>query len=69
MAYDVSKLRWRLMNQARGLARSGKYEDHRSILTQIQTDPDFPRVRRWIEMPSFLAQLDRLCDLARSKRA
>jgi hypothetical protein len=69
MAYDGGKVRWRLMDRACDIARSGQHADHRSIVAQIQVDPNFARVRRWIESPSFLAQLDRLCGLARRQRA
>lgn len=62
MAYDVSKVRWRLMNYARDLARSGAHEDHRTILSQLQADPEFDRVRRWLEDRPFRAQLDQLCN-------
>lgn len=69
MAYTGGKVRWRLMNQGRDLARSSEHEDHHTILALLQADPEFASVRRWIEDRSFLAQLDRLCDLSRRKRA
>ncbi len=69
MAYTNSKTRWRLMNQACDLAESGDHTDYRSVLVQIQANPEFDRVRRWFEDISFLAQLDRLCDLAQKKAA
>jgi hypothetical protein len=69
MAYTTGKMRWRLMNQACDLAGSGEHADYRSVLVQIQVDPHYERVRRWIEDVAFLAQLDRLCDLAQKKAA
>jgi hypothetical protein len=69
MAYTSGKVRWRLMNQGRALAGSGEHEDHRTILGQLQADPEFAMVRRWIEDRSFLAQLDRLCALSRCEGA
>ncbi len=69
MAYTNSRTRWRLMNQACDLATSGNHADYRSVLVQIHADPDFERVSHWIENISFLAQLDRLCDLAQKKAA
>ncbi len=67
MAYTNSRTRWRLMNQACGLAASGNHPDYRSVLVQIQADPEFGRVSHWIEDISFLVELDRLCDLAQKK--
>jgi hypothetical protein len=69
MAYDGSKVRWKMMNQARELARSGQYADHEPILAQIQAEADFEKVRRWIDERAFRAQLNRLCELAQSKAA
>ena len=69
MAYTSSKTRWRLMNQACDLAGSGDHTDYCSVLVQLQANPEFDKVRRWIEDISFLAQLDRLCDLAQRKIA
>ncbi len=69
MAYTNSKTRWRLMNQACDLAVSGHHTDYRSVLVLIQAHPEFGRVSRWIEATSFLAHLDRLCDLAQKKAA
>jgi hypothetical protein len=67
MAYDVSKVRWKMMNQARQLARSGQYADHAPILAQIETEAGFEKVRRWIDERAFRAQLNRLCEMAQSK--
>jgi hypothetical protein len=67
MAYDVSKVRWRIMNQARTLARSGQYADHEPILAQIEAEPGFEKVRRWIDERAFRAQVNRLCEIAQSK--
>ena len=67
MAYDVSKVRWKMMNQARQLARSGQYADHAPILTQIEAEPGFEKVRRWIDERAFRAQVNRLCEIAQSK--
>ena len=67
MAHDVSKVRWKMMNQARTLARSGQYADHTPILAQIETEAGFEKVRRWIDERAFRAQLNRLCEMAQSK--
>ena len=69
MAYDSSKVRWKMMNQARQLARSGEYSDHVPILAQIEVEVGFEKVRRWIDERAFRAQLNRLCEIAQSKAA
>ena len=60
MAYDGSKVRWRLTALARALARSGAHAGHHSILSVLQADAEFGKARRWLEDAAFLAQLDRL---------
>jgi hypothetical protein len=67
MAYENGKVRWKMMNQARTLARSGQYADHTPILAQIETEAGFEKVRRWIDERAFRAQLNRLCEMAQSK--
>ncbi len=67
MAYENGKVRWKMMNQARTLARSGRYADHTPILAQIETEVGFEKVRRWIDERAFRAQLKRLCEMAQSK--
>ncbi len=69
MAYTSGKVRWRLMNHGRALAGSGEHEDHRTILAQLQADPEFAAVQRWIEEQPYLTQLDRLCALSRCEGA
>lgn len=69
MAYENGKVRWKMMNQARQLARSGQYADHAPILAQIEAEADFEKVRRWLDERAFRAQLNRLCEMAQSKRA
>jgi hypothetical protein len=69
MAYDSSKVRWKMMNQVRQLARSGQYADHVPILAQIEVEAGFEKVRRWIDERAFRAQLNRLCEIAQSKAA
>ena len=67
MTYDIGRMRWKMMNQARTLARSGQYADHTPILAQIETEAGFEKVRRWIDERAFRAQLNRLCEMAQSK--
>ncbi len=67
MAYENGKVHWKMMNQARTLARSGQYADHAPILAQIETEAGFEKVRRWIDERAFRAQLNRLCEMAQSK--
>jgi hypothetical protein len=64
MPYDSSKVRWKMMNQARELARSGQYADHEPILARIETEDGFEKVRRWIDERAFRAQLNRLREMA-----
>jgi hypothetical protein len=69
MTYDIGRMRWKMMNQARELARSGQYTDHEPILAQIEAEAGFDKVRRWMDERAFRAQLNRLCEIAQSKRA
>ncbi len=69
MTYDIGRMRWKMMNQARELARSGQYTDHEPILAQSEAEAGFDKVRRWMDERAFRAQLNRLCEIAQSKRA
>ena len=67
MTYDIGRMRWKMMNQARQLARPGQYADHAPILAQIEAEAGFEKVRRWIDERAFRAQLNRLCEMEQSK--
>ena len=54
-----------VMNHARNLARSGRYNGWEAILADMQTVSDLSDAERWFNDPAFRAQLNRLCELAR----
>jgi hypothetical protein len=56
--------RARLLNRARELARTGRYSDHKSILTQLETVEGFPEAAK--ELQPIQLQLDRLCAMKRA---
>jgi hypothetical protein len=61
--------RGRVLEHARKLARTGKYPDHLSILTEVRQLPDSRMVEeRWFQDPDFLRQLDLTCTEAREAR-
>jgi hypothetical protein len=58
--------RGRILEHARELARTGKYQDHLSILAEVRQLPDSRMVEeRWFQTPDFLRQLDLTCAEAR----
>lgn len=60
--------RGRILEHARELARTGKYQDHLSILAEVRQLPDSRMVEeRWFQTPDFLRQLDLTCAEARNK--
>src|SRR5829696_3519665 len=61
--------RGRILEHARELARTGKYQDHLSILAEVRQLPDSRMVEeRWFQTPDFLRQLDLTCAEAREVR-
>ena len=61
--------RRRVLEHARELARTGKYPDHLSILTEVRQLPDSRMVEeRWFQDPDFLRQLDLTCAEAQELR-
>jgi hypothetical protein len=59
--------RSKLLNQARELARTGAYADHKSILPCLESQEGFAEARSRLEDRAFKGQLDRLCALARGQ--
>ena len=55
--------RVRLLNRARELARTGRHQNHKSIVAQLETAEGFAAATKEIEPIRF--QLDRLCAMAR----
>ncbi len=64
-AFDLNqRQRARLLNRARELARTGRHQDHKSIVAQLEAVEGFPEATKQIE--SIRLQLDRLCAMARA---
>jgi len=63
------KLRAKLMNYARTLARSGEHVDHRSIISHLATREDAALVLGWLRDRAFHGQLDKLCAIAQERRS
>ena len=61
------KKRAKVLNHARGLARSGEHADHQSIILHLVALEDFEAVRGVFADRAICAQLDLLC--ARARRA
>ncbi len=63
-AFDLNqRQRARLLNRARELARTGRHQDHKSIVTQLEAVEGFAEATKQIELIRF--QIDRLCSMAR----
>ena len=61
------KKRAKVLNHARGLARSGEHADCQTILPQLAALEDFEAVRWVFEDRAIRAQLDKLCARARNR--
>ena len=59
--------RGKVLNHARGLARSGEHADHQTIILHLVTLDDFAAVRSMFADRAICAQLDRLCTRARNR--
>ena len=60
--------RTRILSEARDLARSGAFETHLQIADALRHDPDFDLAQEWLADPLLQAQLDQLCDDAKSRK-
>jgi hypothetical protein len=59
--------RAKVLRVARGLARSGQHEDHRSIVTELLHPTEgFADAYRCLTDRAISAQLDKLCAMAQS---
>ena len=56
--------RW-LLDHARDLARSGQHADHKSIVAELKEMEGFASAQARFQEYAFLAQLDRMCRMAR----
>ena len=65
---EAYRRRKKMLNVARELARSGEYEDHKNIISHLETLENFEYVRDRLEDSAFRAQLDKLCAMARAER-
>ena len=62
---QVAKERRRVLDRARELARSGQHADHKSIVAAMEQMEGFSLARTRFQEYPFLAQLDRMCRMAR----
>lgn len=65
---EAYRRRKKVLDVARELARSGQYEDHKSIISHLETLENFEHVRDRLEDSAFRVQLDKLCAMARAGR-
>lgn len=61
----IAKHRRRVLDQARKLARSGRHADHKSIIRAMESAEGFALAQVRFQERAFLAQLDRMCRMAR----
>ena len=62
---QIHKQRRLLLDQARALARSGRHSDHKSIVAELRQVEGFALAQARFQEYAFLAQLDRMCRMAR----
>ncbi len=62
---QIHKQRRMLLDRARELARSGRHADHKSIVAELKRVEGFAIAQARFQEYAFLAQLDRMCRLAR----
>jgi hypothetical protein len=63
----IYRQRGKLLENARKLARTGAYADHKSILPCLESQEGFAAARSRLEDRAFRGQLDRLCALAQGR--
>jgi hypothetical protein len=63
------RLRGKVLNHARDLARSGEHADHQTIIPHLAASEDFEAVRSVFADRALCAQLDLLCARARKAAA
>ena len=64
-AFDWNqRQRARLLNRARELARTGRHQDYKSIVAQLETVEGFAEATKGIE--PIRLQIDRLCAMPRA---
>ncbi len=65
---QIATLRRKLLDHAREMARSGQHADHKSIIAVIEQMDGFALARTRFQEYAFLAQLDRMCRIARDSQ-
>ena len=68
-SHVLYRLRGKVLNHARALARSGEHADHQTILLHLVALEDFEAVRSVFADRAICLQLDRLCAMARKAAA
>ena len=66
---QVATQRRKMLDHARELARSGRHDDHKSIVSEMEQMEGFALARTRFQEYAFLAQLDRMCFMAREAQA
>ena len=69
MPYDRSRkaLRHAALQQARELARSGRFTTYYAVEAELRHLEGFSAAQRWFKDANFRAQLAKLCEQARRK--
>ena len=57
-----------VLQQARALARSGRYDSHKTIFAHLEPLEGFAETRTWIGEHAIRAQLDKLCVMAQERQ-
>ena len=65
----IHSARRKILDHARDLARSGQHADHKSIIAALQGEEGFAFAQARFQEYAFLAQLDRMCRMAREDDA
>lgn len=60
--------RAKVIEQARRLARSGEHTDHTTIMKELEALDTFASARPRLEERAIRSQLDKLCELAQTRR-
>ena len=68
-SHVLYRLRGKVLNHARDLARSGEHADCQTILLHVAAVEDFEAVRSVFADRALCAQLDLLCAMARRAAA
>ena len=68
-SHVLYRLRGKVLNHARALARSGEHADCQTILLHVAAVEDFEAVRSMFADRALCAQLDLLCAMARRAAA